>query len=86
MQQCWDADIVNRPSAEQLFDYFYDECKKAAQSSDYGTQLVNQGSIFQSSETEHMEQSKVYEFNNLPIPRNATLGKENFQYCNFVNI
>ena len=75
MKRCWDADIANRPNAEELFNYFYDECEKTAQSSDYGTQLVNQGSISPSYKTEHIEQSNVYEFNNLPVPRNATLGK-----------
>ena len=75
MKRCWDADTANRPNALQLRDYFLSECRKSAQSSDYGTKLVNQSSIFPSYETEHIEQSKVYEFNNLPIPRNATLGK-----------
>src|SRR6266487_1834718 len=75
MQRCWDADIANRPNMEELLLYFRDECQKAAESSDYGTQLVNQTSNFSSYETENISQSKVYKFNNLPIPRNATLSK-----------
>jgi len=73
MQQCWDADILKRPNAVQLRDYFFFECEKAAQSSDYGRGLVNQNNAL--PVYEDIKQSAVYEFNNLPIPRNATLGK-----------
>ncbi len=65
---------------QKFFDYFCDECEKVVNSSDYGTQLVNKNSNFSSYETEHTEQSRVYEFKDLPIPRNATLGKSVFEY------
>ena len=74
MQKCWDADISKRPNAQQLRDYFFYECQKAAESSDYGRDLVKQNDLAV-SESDEIKQSSVYEFNDLPIPRNATLGK-----------
>ena len=87
MQQCWDADISKRPNAEQLFNYFYHESRKTVQTSDYGTELVTQIHVAVYEEDD-IKQSSIYEFNGLPIPRNATLGKciyntFDFQYTEF---
>ena len=75
MQQCWNADISKRPNAQQLMNYFADECKKTAQSSKYGRDLVKQNNASTIHEGDDIKQSSIYEFDNLPTPRNATLGK-----------
>jgi len=80
MQQCWDAEIPNRPTTRQLYNYFHDECKKAARLSNYGTELVNKSSVFPTYKADNIKQSSVYGFQYLPIPRNATSGKTSLIY------
>jgi len=75
MQQCWDVDISKRPNTVQLHNYFARENRKAVQASDYGTELVNHNNKVIVHEADDIKQSSIYEFNDLPIPRNATLGK-----------
>ena len=72
MQQCWDADLSKRPNAEQLVYYFAGEYEKTVQASDYGTELVTQTDV--SVYEDDIKQSSIYEFHDLLIPRNATLG------------
>nr|CAG8455102.1 8601_t:CDS:2 [Entrophospora candida] len=70
MKQCWDADPVNRPNAEYIYnriieilDRYYGEDKLEA---DEGIELLER-----KEEPCLMQSSRLYRFKNLPKPRNA---------------
>ncbi|CAJ0745608.1 3111_t:CDS:2 [Entrophospora sp. SA101] len=70
MKQCWDADPVNRPNAEYIYnriieilDRYYGEDKFEA---DEGIELLER-----KEEPCLMQSSRLYRFKNLPKPRNA---------------
>ncbi|POG81574.1 hypothetical protein GLOIN_2v1506394 [Rhizophagus irregularis DAOM 181602=DAOM 197198] len=83
MKQCWDANPSKRPDAATLFD----EIQKMREDSynndnanefntlEYNSSQISQVNSNSSSNLHLLSTSKLYQFGNLPEPRNATEGK-----------
>ncbi|CAG8652161.1 14605_t:CDS:2, partial [Acaulospora colombiana] len=66
MKRCWDANHVNRPSASELMNYFWETCKSVEELEDFGVELV-----MQDIPSTVNSYSALYNFD-LPAPRSAT--------------
>src|SRR6266498_4171630 len=82
MKQCWDADPLKRPDASTLF-YEIEKMWKDSYNDNYNTNEFNtleyndssQINLNSSSKLHSLStSSKLYQFENLPEPRNATEG------------
>jgi serine/threonine protein kinase len=74
MEQCWDADSLNRPDANALWNkieeikiYYQNNPNKLPQ-----LKMIEKETTFTS--TSKFSTSKIHKFENLPEPRNATEG------------
>ena len=83
MKQCWDADPLKRPDAETLSDeidklnlYYQSKSSESTQSEENN----NNYSLENDTSSSKLITSKVYQFENLPEPRNATEGITFFYY------
>jgi hypothetical protein len=70
MKQCWDANPLERPKIDTLFDKI-NEMKKYLQSK---KPFQFPGSEIKINFTNSKSASKVYQFKNIPEPKNAAEG------------
>ena len=84
MKQCWDADPLKRPDALSLFieiekmwkDSYNDNNKIEFNILEYNDPpQISQTNLSSSSKLHSLSTSKLYQFENLPEPKNATEGK-----------
>jgi len=80
MKQCWDADPLKRPDAYTLFDEIekmwkdsYNDNANEFNTLEYNDSFqISQTNLSSSSKLHSLSTSKLYQFENLPEPRNAT--------------
>ena len=80
MKQCWDADPSNRSDAKTLYKKVKEMWKDSYNDLKFSQILqrnLSASSILYSSSS---TSSKIYQFENLPSPRNATEGKNSIYY------
>ena len=83
MKQCWDADPSNRSDAKSLYkkvkemwkDSYNDVTDLLNTLEHDNSSKVLQTNLNASSKPYSISTSKLYQFENLPEPRNATEGK-----------
>src|SRR6266498_1892283 len=79
MEQCWDADPRKRPDIDTLYDKINEINKSNYQNTNMEANTIlgiNKTSSFETNNytSSRLFTSKVYQFKNLPEPKNATEG------------
>ena len=81
MKRCWDADLLKRPTTDELFDYFYYQYETLTKDWDSVSSFVcSPTKIRYDTSSIASSKSSLFSFENLPEPRNATNGKNLYFY------
>jgi len=85
MKQCWDADPSKRLNIATLFGKFKEMLKPYLMNENNGQQeiIITNNKLIQSNTNSITVNSKIYNFKNLPEPKNATKGKSYNVVFNF---
>jgi hypothetical protein len=85
MEQCWNADPTKRPDSDTLCNRIvemnrlnYQNESNENTTNENNTSEINSFEIHNTTSVSRLFTSKVYQFKNLPEPKNATEGRYNY--------